>query len=156
MTVWLTFESFRDICFNLALESSWNEIQPIPDFNQRIPGRLEACLANPKQTFEGQLLYPTLVDQAAILFYSLNKGHCFPNGNKRIALTALYIFLFLNGRWLSIGHQELYEFSLRVAESDARAKDLTMEIVKDFLRAHMTEPVDLTFALGAWSTAALT
>jgi len=49
---------------------------------------------------------------AAILFYLLNKNHPFANGNKRIALTALLVFLFLNGKWVVAGQDELYRFAI--------------------------------------------
>jgi len=80
-----------------------------------------------------------LVDQASILFYLLNKNHPFANGNKRIALTALLVFLFLNGKWLSVQGDELLEFTLDVASSEAREKDKTVGQIKAFIQEHLVE-----------------
>lgn len=97
-----------------------------------------SCLDTPRQAFGGRPLYPTLEDQAAILFYLLNKNHPFANGNKRIALTALLVFLFLNGKWLSARQDQMYELSIEVAASDARAKSAATERIKEFLAQHLT------------------
>ena len=139
MTVWLTLDSFCQLCFELAAQASWITQEPIPHFDTRFPGRLEACLDTPRQTFDGQLLYSTLIDQAAMLFYLLNKNHPFANGNKRIALTALLVFLFLNGKWIAAGQDELYEFAIRVAASEARDKDRIVHDIKGFIAAHLIE-----------------
>lgn len=139
MTVWLTLDSFRQLCFELASHAGWITQEPIPNFDTRFVGRLEGCLEAPLQTFSGQLLYPNLVDQAAILFYLLNKNHPFANGNKRLALTGLLVFLFLNGKWLAAGQDELYDFAIGVATSDARAMDRVLDQVKEFISSHLVE-----------------
>src|SRR6266481_4642321 len=137
MTVWLTLENFRQLCFELAAKAIWIASEPIPAFDTRFSGRLEACLETPRQTFENQPLYLTLIDQAAILFYLLNKNHPFANGNKRIALTALLVFLFLNGKWLIASQDDLFAFAMGVAASDARRKDSIVEGIKIFLSDHI-------------------
>ena len=45
---------------------------------------LESALAQPQMTFVGNDLYPTLVEKAATLGYSLIQNHPFVDGNKRI------------------------------------------------------------------------
>lgn len=137
MTVWLTLDNFRQLCFELAARASWIAAEPIPAFDTRFTGRLESCLETPRQTYEDRPLYPTLTDQAAILFYLLNKNHPFANGNKRIALTALLVFLFLNGNWLVASQEELFDFAMEVAASEAREKDPVVERIKAFLNAHI-------------------
>jgi death-on-curing protein len=67
----------------------------------------------------------------------LNKNHPFANGNKRIALTALLVFLFLNGKWLIASQDDLFSFAMGVAASEARRKDLNVEEIKIFLTEHM-------------------
>jgi death on curing protein len=47
-------------------------------------GLLEAALSQPRQTFAGQDLYPTLIDKAACLGFSLVTNHPFVDGNKQI------------------------------------------------------------------------
>ena len=60
-------------------------------------GALESAIAQPKATFEGVDLYPTLVEKAAALGFSLVQGHAFVDGNKRVGHAAMETFLILNG-----------------------------------------------------------
>jgi death-on-curing protein len=60
-------------------------------------GALEAAVAQPRATFGGADLYPTLAAKAAALGYSLALNHAFVDGNKRVAHAALETFLVLNG-----------------------------------------------------------
>lgn len=41
--------------------------------------------------------YPSVTHKAAYLFVQINKGHFFPNGNKRLALVVALVFSLLNG-----------------------------------------------------------
>ena len=41
-------------------------------------------------------LYPTVEEKAAHLFYGLVKNHGFIDGNKRVAVHAMFIYLSLN------------------------------------------------------------
>lgn len=41
--------------------------------------------------------YPDLFGKTAMLFYFLAKGHCFPDGNKRVAIMAAIVMLDING-----------------------------------------------------------
>jgi len=60
-------------------------------------GALESAIAQPKATFEGVDLHPTLVEKAAALGFSLVQGHAFVDGNKRVGHAAMETFLILNG-----------------------------------------------------------
>src|SRR5580658_4813163 len=59
-------------------------------------GALESSLAQPSMSFGGEELYPTLVDKAATLAFSLTMNHPFVDGNKRVAHAAMETFLVLN------------------------------------------------------------
>lgn len=48
-------------------------------------GALESALAQPEMTFGGEELYPTLIEKAGALAYSLCMNHLFVDGNKRVA-----------------------------------------------------------------------
>jgi death-on-curing protein len=111
--------------------------ETIPDYSTRYPNVLESCLAAPFQTFGGKALYPSFSDRAAILFYLMIKDHPFQNGNKRIAMTSLFVLLHKNKRWLKVDAQELYNFTVWVAQSPARLKDETVKAVAKFLKIHM-------------------
>ena len=49
-------------------------------------GALESALAQPRATFSGDDLYPSLVEKAAALCFSLVMSHPFADGNKRAGL----------------------------------------------------------------------
>ena len=63
----------------------------------RDEGALESALAQPFASFGGQDLYPTLIDKAAALGFSLISNPPFIDGNKRIGHAVMVIFLRLNG-----------------------------------------------------------
>jgi death-on-curing protein len=48
-------------------------------------GMLESALAQPRATFGGEDLHPTLLAKAAALGFSLALNHPFIDGNKRVA-----------------------------------------------------------------------
>jgi death on curing protein len=66
-------------------------------FGVRDLGALESAVAQPQMTFGGEDLYPTVVDKAAALGFSLVMNHPFVDGNKRIGHAAMETFLVLNG-----------------------------------------------------------
>jgi death-on-curing protein len=49
-------------------------------------GGLESALAQPRATFDGADLHPTIIQKAAALAFSLALNHPFVDGNKRVAL----------------------------------------------------------------------
>jgi len=107
---------------------------PIPDFSSRFPNILESCLAVPFQSFSRKPLYPGLISKASILFYLLIKNHPFQNGNKRIAITTLFVFLYKNKKWIRVDTQELYNFAVWVAQSPSKVKDETVRAIEKFLK----------------------
>jgi prophage maintenance system killer protein len=132
----VTVKEVEHITFRMAQELlSFNE--PIPDFATRTPNILESCLAAPFQTFGGKFLYPAFLTRASMLFYLMIKNHPFENGNKRIAITTLLTFLFGNSKWLAADIQELYNFTVWVAQSPPQFKDEVVKAIEKFLRTHI-------------------
>ena len=132
----LTVLDIERIAFKLTEElMSYNE--PIPGFATRFSNILESCLLVPFQTFSKKPLCKGLIGKAAILFYLLIKNHPFQNGNKRIAMTALFVFLYLNKKWLRVDTKELYNFAVWVAESPSKVKDETVKAVEKFLKTYL-------------------
>ena len=124
--------------FRLAKKfMEWNE--PIPDFETRFPDKLESCIETPFQTFGGKSLYKGLIGKSSILFYLMIKNHPFQNGNKRLAMTTLFLFLHKNKKWLKVDNQELYNFARWVASSNPRLKDETTRAVEKFLRMYLVD-----------------
>ena len=132
----VTLNEVEYIAFRLAKEMlSFNE--PIPDFTTRFPNILESCLATPFQSFAKKSLYPTLISKAAMLFYLLIKNHPFQNGNRRVAMTILFVFFYRNGKWLKVDAQELYNFTVWIAQSPRSVKDETIKATERFLKTHL-------------------
>lgn len=77
---------------------------------------LDSALENPFQSFGGEELYPTLQAKAARLGYGLIKNHCMIDGNKRIGIHAMLVFLAINGIELDYTQKELYETILAIAD----------------------------------------
>jgi len=128
------------IAFRLAQEwLSFNE--PIPNFSTRFPNILESCLATPFQSFARKSLYPTLVSKASMLFYLLIKNHPFQNGNKRIAITTLLVLLYKNKKWIKADTQELFNFTVWIAQSPAKYKEEAVRAIEKFLKEHL-QPLD--------------
>ena len=128
----LTTNNVREIAYRLAKESmDWDE--PIPEFETRFKGILESCVNEPFQTYNRKNLYPSFEDKAATLFYLMIKNHPFENGNKRIAVCTLFVFLALNGKWVDILNESLYRFAVWVAESMPEMKAGTVLAIKDFI-----------------------
>lgn len=126
------------VAFRIAQKyMGYNE--PIPEFSSRYPKVLESCLATPFQKFDKKDLYRGLENKAAILFYLLIKNHPFQNGNKRIAMTSLMVFLYKNNKWLKVDDQELYNFAVWVASSPPKAKKETVQAIKNFIKSYLVK-----------------
>ena len=134
---WINIEDFEFICFNATRELlELNE--PIPEYSTRDNSLLESSLAAPRQAFE--FAKAPLERQASVLFYSLIKNHPFKNGNKRIAVVTLLIFLSLNKKWLEINPLFLYEIAVLVAKSDPKERDTILKENTELLKKSIVEP----------------
>ncbi len=132
----ITLQEVQYLAHHLAEETmNWDE--PIPPFKTRFPNSLESCIATPFMEYAGKELYPGLIKKAAILFYLMIKNHPFENGNKRIAMTTLFTFLFLNDKWLTVDNQELYNFAKWVASSPPKLKEATVDAVEKFISLYI-------------------
>ena len=85
---------------------------------------LDSALETPFQSFGGDELYPTIQAKAARLGYGLIKNHCMIDGNKRIGMHSMLVFLALNGIELKYMQKELYETILDVAAGKIEYEDL--------------------------------
>ncbi len=83
-------------------------------------GKLEGALAAPDLSMFGDDLYPTLPDKAAALFHGLVRAHGFTDGNKRVALVALLVYLAQHGATLRATDDELYDFTMAAATTAKR------------------------------------
>ena len=97
-------------------------------------GALESALAQPRMTFGGIELYPTVAEKAASLGFSLINNHPFVDGNKRTGHAAMEVFLILNG----------YEIEAPVAKQErailqVASGELSREAFTEWLRARIVE-----------------
>lgn len=129
----ITVPLVKHIAHSLARQTmNWDE--PIPAFETRYPHVLESCIVVPFQTFERHTPYKGLIEKAAIMFYLLIKNHPFQNGNKRLAVTTLLVFLATNKRWLRVDTKSFYNFAVWVAESNPEFKDEVVSAIQKFIR----------------------
>jgi len=124
------------IAFQLAQELMTFD-KPIPDFTTRFPNILESCLVIPFQGFSKKPLYKGLIGKASILFYLMIKNHPFQNGNKRIAMAALFAFLYKNKKWIKVDNREFYNFAVWAAQSPAKLKTEVVQAIEHFLRDNL-------------------
>lgn len=94
-------------------------------------GDLEAALGRPVnlQAYSGSP--PTLPRLAAAYGFALARGHCFPDGNKRVALTVVDVFLRLNGLALSADEMDAVLTIQALA-----AGELTEDTLADWIAAN--------------------
>ncbi|NET88525.1 MAG: type II toxin-antitoxin system death-on-curing family toxin [Kamptonema sp. SIO1D9] len=81
----------------------------------RDEGLLMSALAQLRASFFGELLHPTIHEQAAAYLFHLAKNHPFVDGNKRTAFAVMVVFLGLNGYSLNLASGDAYNLVIQVA-----------------------------------------
>ena len=87
-------------------------------------GALESALAQPQMTFGGEDLYPTLLEKAAALGFSLILNHPFVDGNKRVGFGAMNLILKRNGQKVQAEIDEAEAMVLGVAAGEKSREEL--------------------------------
>jgi len=95
-------------------------------------GPLDSAIAQPKATFGGVDLYPTLVEKAAALCFSLVQNHPFLDGNKRVGHAAMETVLILDGAEIDAPTDDQERLMLDLAAGKIERAPLT-----DWLRGHV-------------------
>lgn len=91
---------------------------------------LDSALEGSFATFGGQELYPTAEEKGARLGYTLISNHAFVDGNKRIGMFVLLLFLEVNGVRLECTNQDIVEAGLGVASGNLSYEQL-LQWVRD-------------------------
>ena len=91
---------------------------------------LDSALKTPFQTFGGNNLYPDILDKASQLCYSLIENHPFIDGNKRIGVHLMLLFLKLNNIEVNYSQQELIDFGLDIASGKMSKNDIKEWIIE--------------------------
>jgi death-on-curing protein len=100
-------------------------------FGIRDMGLLESAIAQPRMTFDGEDLYPNLLEKAAVLGFSIIMNHPFIDGNKRTGHAATEVFLVLNGLEINTFVDEQERVVLAIASGE-----LGREAFVEWLRQH--------------------
>ncbi len=78
-------------------------------------GLFDMALQAPFQTFDNSELYPSIQSKAARLCFSIISNHPFVDGNKRIGILAMLVFLDINQVMINGSNQDIIELGLGVA-----------------------------------------
>jgi len=99
------------------------------------PGSLQWVLEAIQYPLFGVELYPTLVEKAAALSWNIAAGHVFHDGNKRTSISALMVFLRVNGYSIEATHDELVQVALDVASG--REAGLSLDDFAQWIRSRL-------------------
>ena len=81
-------------------------------------GLLEMAVNSLFSSFGGEDLYKTVEEKGQQLCNSLIRNHPFLDGNKRIGILAMLVFLDLNGKKFNTINEEIISLGLNVAKGN--------------------------------------
>lgn len=90
----------------------------------REEGLLDSACNAPFQSFGGTELYPSVLEKAARLGFGLIKNHPFVDGNKRIGIHSILVFLAVNHIELCYEDSDLTDLILKIASGSYNKKYL--------------------------------
>ncbi len=132
--------------FHATYENAMREINMLKQkfghsalFGNEKDGSFKSSIGQIYQTFDGEDLYPSVEEKAAMLLYLVTKNHSFSDGNKSIAAT-LFLW-FLNGNHIlynpdgskRIADNTLVALTLMIAESKTDEKDIMVKVVVNLI-----------------------
>lgn len=85
---------------------------------------LDSALSSAFQTFDGKELYPSAEEKAACIGHALIANHAFVDGNKRIGMYVLLIFLDINGSRIHPSQEEVVRVGLATAAGEMGYGDI--------------------------------
>ncbi len=132
--------------FRATYESAMSTIATLKEkfggsslFGSEKDGSFKSSIGQIYQTFDGQELYPSIEEKAAMLLYLVVKNHSFVDGNKRIAATLFLWFMQNNGILYNpngtkrISDGTLVALTLMIAESRADEKDVILKVIVNLI-----------------------
>jgi death-on-curing protein len=87
-------------------------------------GLLESAVLSCYQAFNGIDLYPSIIDKAARIAFSIAKNHPFVDGNKRVGVTSMLVMLRMNNIKTVHTQQDLISLGLGVADGSIVYKEI--------------------------------
>ena len=132
--------------FQATYENAMEQIQRLRDkfgasvlFGNEKDDSFKSSIGQIYQTFDGDELYPSVEEKAAMLLYLVTKNHSFSDGNKRIAAT-LFLWFLNNNKILynsdgskRIADSTLVALTLMIAESKTEEKDVMVKVVVNLI-----------------------
>lgn len=132
--------------FRATYESAMDAIQSLKEkfkesrlFGVEKDKSFHSSIGQIYQTWDGQELYPSVEEKAAMLLYLVVKNHSFVDGNKRIAATLFLWFLQNNGiLYRSDGTKRIADgtlvaLTLMIAESRMDEMDILVKVVVNLI-----------------------
>ncbi len=92
---------------------------------------LASALGQPRMTAGGRFLYRTIFDKASAYGFHICRNHPMVDGNKRLALVLMDMFLQRNGWLLSATEQDAYQTMMKLASGN-----LTKTALASWLKYH--------------------
>jgi len=86
---------------------------------------LDSALAQPKMTAGGKYLHKSIFDKAAAYGFHVCMNHPFIDGNKRVALVLMDIFLQKNGWEIDSPEEETYSMMISLASGKFNKSQLS-------------------------------
>ena len=139
-------ETTKEESFHATYENAMNEIDNLRErfggsvlFGNEKDDSFKSSIGQIYQTFDGNDLYPSVEEKAAMLLYLVTKNHSFSDGNKRIAATLFLWFLNNNGILYRedgskrIADNTLVALTLMIAESKPEEKDVMVKVVVNLI-----------------------
>ncbi len=136
----------RNELFHATYDNAMQEIEMLREkfgastlFGNEKDESFKSSIGQIYQTFDGEELYPSVEEKAAMLLYLVTKNHSFSDGNKRIAATLFLWFMNNNGILYRedgskrIADNTLVALTLMIAESRTEEKDFMVKVVVNLI-----------------------
>lgn len=136
----------RNELFHATYDNAMQEIEMLREkfcastlFGNEKDESFKSSIGQIYQTFDGEELYPSVEEKAAMLLYLVIKNHSFSDGNKRIAATLFLWFMNNNGILYRedgskrIADNTLVALTLMIAESRTEEKDIMVKVVVNLI-----------------------
>jgi death on curing protein len=91
-------------------------------------GLLDSASARPRSSVFGEDAYASIELKAAALLHSICGNHALVDGNKRLAWLAAVVFLDLNGRRITLSHDEAFDLVMAVAEGALDVPEIAVRL----------------------------
>lgn len=97
----------------------------------RDEGLLDSAINAPFQTYNNEELYPSTQKKAARLCFNLIKNHAFIDGNKRVGIMSMLVFLEVNGITIKCSDNDLIKIGIGVADGSIDEEYILNWIIKN-------------------------